>query len=166
MKKICGFLSLTALLLFLLPSVASADLGLTSPNDSAVGSNKVTQPSGDYQHVTLSAHSGPAGEDPKGHVQAKFQSGFFPGGEGHVIGDVMCLSVSGNQARIAALLKEPHEGNTHITLIVFDNGNPSSDPPPDFVFIGFTSSPPADCANFGTTLLGESSGNVQVHDAS
>jgi hypothetical protein len=130
------------------------------------GSQKVTQATGNFQHVRVSAHSGPAGVDPKGSVRVTFDSPAFPGTTGDVKGDVVCLDVNVNQARVAALLRQPHQGFTHVTLIIFDNGNPgpTMGQSPDVAFIGFTSSPPATCANFGTTLIGDASGNLVVKD--
>lgn len=144
------------------------DQPVTSQHDFAVGSQKVTQPIGDFQHVRVSAHSGSAGEDPKGSVRVTFQSAFFPGGAGDLKGDVVCLNVMANQARVAALLREPHQGNTHVTLIIVDNGNPGGvnmGQSPDQAFIGFTSSPPATCATSGAFLIGDASGNLTVRDA-
>ena len=141
----------------------------SSGHDFAVGSHKVTQPSGNFQHVRVSAHSGPGGEDPKGSVRVTFQHAVFPGGVGDVKGDVVCLNVTGNRAQLVAVLREPHQGFTHVTLLLGDFGNPGATmgQSPDDALIGFTSSPqpPLFCANEGTTLGGDASGNIVVRDA-
>lgn len=144
------------------------DQPVTSQHDFAVGSQKVTQPSGDFQHVRVSAHSDSTGGNPKGSVRVTYQSMFLPGGAADVKGDVVCLNVMANQAQVAALLREPFQGNTHVTLIIVDAGNPGGPnmgQSSDSAFIGFTSSPPAECADFGTTLIGDASGNLTVRDA-
>lgn len=155
------------LLFMLLLALLASPAGAAPPGDSAVGSNKVTQPNGDFQHINVSAHSGPAGENPRGNVEIKYRSAFFPGGEAHGKGRVTCLNViSATQALVAAELREPIEGNTHVTLIISDNGGPVMGVSPDQVFFGLTSSPPEECAESGSTLIGDSSGNVIVRDGS
>jgi hypothetical protein len=137
-----------------------------SDQQFVAGSQKVTQASGNFQHVRVSAHSEAGGVDPHGSVRVTFDSPAF-GGAADVKGDVTCLDVNGTQARVAALLREPRNGNTHVTLIIFDNGNPgpTMGQSPDTAFIGFTSTPPPmTCANFGTTLIGDASGNLVVKD--
>jgi hypothetical protein len=134
--------------------------------DMAVGSQKVTQPSG-FQHVRVSAHSGPSGENPRGNVRVTYQSPFLLGGSADVKGSVTCLAVTGTSANVAALLSQPFMGFTHVTLILNDLGNPGPfmGQSPDLAFVGFTSAPPATCASGGTTLVGEASGNIVVKDA-
>jgi hypothetical protein len=136
-------------------------------HDLLAGSQKVTDASG-FQHVRVSAHSGPLGQDPTGEIRVTFDSTLLPGTTADVRGDVDCLSVTGNVARVAALLRQPFMGNTHVTLIVFDNGNPgvAMGQSPDFGFIDFTSTPSPICAFFGLTLLGDMTGNYVVRDAS
>jgi hypothetical protein len=141
-------------------------------HDFAVGSQKVTLPNGDFQHVRVSAHSGPAGEDPNGSVRVSYSTpsvpGAFPGDEGDVKGDVVCLKVTGIEARIAALLREPFMGFSYVTLIIYDIGNPGDamQQSPDLAYIFFAATLPAICAIQGTSLfpLGESSGNFVVRD--
>lgn len=149
-----------------------AALAPTSSNnvghDVAVGSQRVTQMSGDFQHVRVSARSGPAGEDPTGSVHVTYQSPVFPGGAADVKGDVDCLEVNGIVAAVAAQLREPFMGNTHVTLFILDGGRPgpTMGQSPDSAFIGFTSAPPATCANAGSFLIGDARGDLLVRDAS
>jgi hypothetical protein len=81
-----------------------------------------------------------------------------------VKGKVVCLRVSGNRADVAALLDQPFNGRTHVTLIILDLGNPATGQSGDRALFGFTSSPPAHCGS-GGTLLGDASGNLVVNDA-
>jgi hypothetical protein len=139
-------------------------------HDVAVGSLKVVSeiPGGGFQHVRVSAHSGPAGEDPEGSVHVTFDSPLlFGGNAGDVRGDVVCLNVTGAIAVVAAALRQPFMGNSHVTLVIFDIGNPgpTMGESPDGAFIGFTSAPPPTCATFGTSLVGDASGNLVVRDA-
>ena len=192
MRKVLAALAVSALGLFAAPAVsgavtdllfqqafdelvawdpAMAALAPASPpgpgQDFAVGSHKVTDVSGDFQHVRVSAHSGPSGEDPKGSVRVTFDSFLF-GGAGDLKGDVVCLDVSGPQARVAALLREPYMNNTHVTLVLSDNGNPGPfmGQSPDSAFIDFTSSPlPPTCSIAALSVIGNASGNILVRDA-
>jgi hypothetical protein len=142
---------------------------LGAGHDAAVGSLKVVSevPRGGFQHVRVSAHSGPAGEDPEGSVHVTFDSPLlFGGNAGDVRGDVVCLNVTGAIAVVAAALRQPFMGNSHVTLIIFDIGNPGPmGESPDRAAIGFTSAPPPTCATFGTSLVGDASGNLLVRDA-
>jgi hypothetical protein len=128
------------------------------------GSQKVTQ--GEFfQHVRVSAHSGPGGVDPHGSVRVTFN---FAGGI-DVKGDVTCLDVIGNTARVAALLREPgpFRGTTHVQLFIVDNGNPGQfmGQSPDEVAWNFTSTTlPANCAGAATSIIGDQSGNIVVKD--
>jgi hypothetical protein len=143
------------------PRVGSA----ASPFDSAEGSVKVTNDVFEcVQHINFSAHSGPSGEDPKGQVHLTVDCTLL-GGTFKVKGDVTCLNVVGSVASIIAELDEPVGSNTHITLLVMDNGKPQQGLSPDQVFFGLTSTPPATCDVGGTTLAGEAHGNAVVHDA-
>ena len=148
---------LTLLCVLTLPGTG----GAAPRGDSAVGRNVVTRPSGHFQRITVSAHSGPAGENPTGSVTLNFR--LFDD-EGRVNGRVTCLDVHANEARVAAVLSEPHDGETHVILLVFDHGKPGQSEP-DRVFFEFTSAPPPGCAGSGSTLVGEVKGNVTVRDA-
>ena len=140
------------------------------PNhDFAVGSSKTVTTNGE-QHYRFSAHSGPAGERPRGYVNVDFvaATGSFSG-KGHV----ECLEVVGNRAEIRAVLDEPQPNPNpggdplrFIFLFVFDNGNPEQGVSPDEVFAGLASDAPQNgCASFGVSWIDLTRGNVNVHDA-
>jgi hypothetical protein len=118
----------------------------------------------------FSAHSGPAGENPQGHIshEVSGDSGF------KLRGDVTCLQVLGNQAFIRAVETRTDDGipqGEEFFLHVVDNGNPASGPPPDLIrisFVGFFTQPsmanPCGLPLLPPVPLG--SGNIVVHDAS
>jgi len=114
----------------------------------------------------FSAHSGPAGENPQGHLSGQSKVG------GTLRGDVVCLQVLGNQA--FALLVETRTGDfipqgEQFFLHVVDNGNPVDGMPPDLMrvsFVGFFTAPlpgfPCGLPVLAPVPLG--SGNIVVHD--
>jgi len=72
-------------------------------------------------------------------------------------------------AGIDALLREPRpNGDTHVQLLVFDNGNPgpTMGRSPDLVGWSFSASTPLNCVTATTSVFDDQkSGNVVVHDA-
>lgn len=148
-----------------------------SDQQFVAGSQKVTNlafsgsgepdPEGGFQHVRVSAHSEADGVDPHGSVRVTFDSPLLPGTTADVKGDVVCLDVVGNQARVGAQLREPHQGNTHVLLRIDDFGNPGPlmGQSPDRVTIAFsTVVDPTICAGTGLILIGEATGNLIVKD--
>jgi|SRR5436190_5164554 len=114
----------------------------------------------------FSAHSGPAGENPQGHISSQSSS---PGGK--LRGDVICLGVTGNVAELLAV--ETRSGDAipqgqQFLLEVVDNGNPVNGTPPDLIrgsFDGFfvpLPGPPCAIPFLPPVPLG--SGNIVVHD--
>jgi len=115
----------------------------------------------------FSAHSGPAGEDPQGHVSSQSS-----GGVGKLRGDVVCLNVVGDQAFILARETRTDDAlpqGEQFFLHVVDNGNPVNRTPPDLIRISFDGffSPPFPGAPCGIPFLSPvplGSGNIVVHD--
>ena len=112
----------------------------------------------------FSAHSGPNGENPQGHISVN--------GATLLRGDVTCLQVIGNRAFIRAV--ETRTGDdipqgTPFLLDVVDNGNPVNGTPPDLIrnsFDGFIT-PPSSAFPCGAPVLPPvplGSGNIVVHD--
>src|SRR3954452_8974337 len=73
-----------------------------------------------FEHIRISAHSGPAGEDPKGQVHI---TSTVPGLETDEIGDVVCVDAIGRvspfigpTAFVWARLREPHQGFPFVQL--------------------------------------------------
>jgi hypothetical protein len=112
----------------------------------------------------FSAHSGPNGENPQGHISVN--------GATLLRGDVVCLQVLGNRAFILA--EETRTGDDipqgqQFLLDVVDNGNPVNGTPPDLIrnsFLGFFTPPtlanPCGLPFLPPVPLG--SGNIVVHD--
>jgi hypothetical protein len=159
MKKLILALTL-ALLLALAVGIGVANAA--PPNDFAVGGGKHTDPAnpGVAIQFAFSAHSGPLGEDPKGHVQLFTD-------EGVINAKVTCVIVEGNQAFITAVSDEL-PGGIVVTHAV-DNGEPS-DGTPDLLrssFEGFIFEDPERPGCFRPVLepVPVTQGNIVVHDA-
>jgi hypothetical protein len=142
-------------------------------HEYVVGSHKVTLGT-QFQHIRVSAHSLPGGVSPKGSVEITFTT---TTGTVDLKGDVDCLNVGPGigqaehpgqtEADVDAILRQPYQGNTHVRLIFIDNGNPgpAMGESPDLAFwqaVNF--SPPHNCSDGGSTLLGDQSGNIVAHD--
>ncbi len=165
----------SALVVGLVPATASASHSHAGggAGDFAVGGANNT--SGFFQ-IGLSGHSGPAGEDPKGHVSARSRpQGGFPvpfrfGGE------VTCLRVDGNRASIKYRFdqsEDPTFVGGGVQIFVEDNGEPRSGQPVDAASFRvpltralFEASGPEACEDPNTgTYSPIDSGNFTVHDA-
>jgi hypothetical protein len=126
------------------------------PKDFAVGGGKHTSAGTQF---AFSAHSGPLGEDPKGHIQL-----FFP--QGVIKAEVTCLIVDGNEAFITGVSDEL-PGGTTVTHAV-DNGEPG-DPTPDLMrgsFLPFITPVDGQPGCFLPQLppVPVTEGNIVVHD--
>jgi hypothetical protein len=137
-------------------------------HDFAVGGG---QHVGGTVNEGFSAHSGPLGESPQGHISATF---FQPQPE-MLRGDVICLQVTGNRAIMLAVQTEAGGAipqGQQFLLEVVDNGNPIEGTPPDLIrnsFVGGFVPPPASGAAFpcGAPLLAPvplERGNIVVRD--
>ena len=165
----CKTVTAVAIAALAAPAVASA----TAPRDFAVGGANNTN--GWFQ-IGLSAHSGPAGEDPTGYVSARSRpNGGFPlpfrfGGE------VTCLRVEGNRATIKYRFDRadsPLLVGGGIEIRVEDNGEPRGGQPVDRAAANaplppplFEASGPGVCGdpNVGAYTVIDS-GNFVVRDA-
>jgi len=131
----------------------------------------------EYQHIRLSAHSLPGGIDPKGQVEVTYHTSTR---DIVFMADVDCLNVGPGtgsitnpgqtEADVDAVIRDPSDadGNTHVTLIIIDNGNPGPlmGHSPDLVFWALTNfAPPRNCANYGGSVVPlDSTGNYVAHD--
>ncbi len=128
--------------------------------------------------LSFAAHSGPAGEDPTGHVRAKGDP-FGLGDPFKIEGHVTCLRVEGNRAAIKYLFRhaegsaEPFKGGG-TQVFVEDNGEPRGGVSPDRSTFdppqtaeGFEQLDPSRCDDPRSRLTydQEVSGNVVVHDS-
>ena len=132
--------------------------GLGGPDDFIVGGAKEGIRGLSEAQLTVAAHSGAAGEDPRGRVRLTV-SGLI--GEITAAGAVQCLMTSRRTGNGFAELEEPLSDGSRFLL--FDATHPN-----DF-FWGFSSTRPertfGRCMTFGRGLGGEASGNFVVHDA-
>jgi hypothetical protein len=108
------------------------------PGDVAAGSalNQFPTPAGPgFARLSVAAHSGPSGLDPRGNVHAKGTTG-APMGEFEVQGPVTCLRVDGNRAAIKYRFSQasgsaaPFQGGG-VEVFVEDNGEPRRGQPVD-----------------------------------
>ena len=166
-------LALLSLFLVLAPAASASHGSSRSPRDFAVGGANNTL--GFFQ-IGISAHSGPAGEDPDGHVSARSRpQGGFPipfrfGGE------VTCLRVEGNRATIKYRFDQsdsPALEGGGVQIFVEDNGEPRSGGPRDGAAPGppltrelFEAAQPNVYQDANTAVYNPiDSGNFVVHDA-
>jgi hypothetical protein len=124
----------------------------------------------------FAAHSGPNGEDPRGHVSATFPAPADLGptaSPDQVKGPVTCVNVVGNEAFIIFIQTKEDSSiavGTPVLLHVVDNGNPINGTPPDLIrnsfpggYIGPFPEPPCGIPFFPPVPLDR--GNIVVHDA-
>ena len=163
MRKVLVF----AMLAFAcVPAIADATHGAgTSPDqDKVTGSTKFILPPNPFftdAHVRIEAHSGPAGEDPRGQFYLEEDPLSFGG-------EVTCLTVSGNKATIGGRVDRSRPGFPVVgsgwLQEVEDNGEPGDmDRSRTTPFLAqapdFCPTPTA------TTLITAEQGNYVVHDA-
>ena len=108
------------------------------PND---GAHDFAVGGGQHSNGTVlegfSAHSGPSGENPQGHVEATIN----PPHPTYINADVICLDVNGNDALILSVQRKTSfvpAGDMILTEVV-DNGNPVNGTPPDLIRNSFLS---------------------------
>ena len=166
------------------PEFATFDPPPSSGHDFVVGSQKVTLPgTTSFQHIRVSAHSGPAGEDPKGSVKITYREPTFPGGAGDLYGDVICLTVFSPPffvpatAFVWARLRQPVTvyqpylaTYTFVQLQIQDLGNPGpfmgQSPDRAWFLLSQAAPPPGTlCGASGRGVTGDASGNFIVKDA-
>ena len=166
MKRLLVGMATGVLLVALMPSVVSASF----PNDAATGSGRVEGLYGAVADFSLSARSGPAGEDAKGNLN--FRNVDYPDGQNGTVA-VTCLLVVGNEAIIGGPWKksssfpDPDVDFDFGILYVQDNGQPNG--PVADVGVAYGTTGPLDCGAlldfsriFAQPLL---HGNVVVRDA-
>jgi hypothetical protein len=126
-------MGLAALLVLVLGTMAST-AGAAAPQDSVVGSGKLTfadvpEPGlSTTEQQIVSAHSGPSGEDPSGVL--KFHSPFLESNKAQA--EVTCLVVSGDTAIVGGRFPEPviYFGLAwrHLLFVIRDNGPRAAGP--------------------------------------
>jgi hypothetical protein len=152
------------------PSIAAP------PNDGghdfAVGGGRTAS---DDLGFGFSAHSGPLGQDPQGHMSFGLSlAPPFPK-VAQVTVDVTCLTVVGNVATIGGEfthVNAPGGGPVPVVqegggglFVVTDNGNPVNGQSLDqFAFVSVLNAPPTICPFFGAVAGPLANGNILVHD--
>jgi hypothetical protein len=155
-------------------NAAPAQYQYQGPGDLVAGSGRVTSPDfpnpGDTvtELFIVSAHSGPAGEDPDGQIT--FHSPLLEGAQAKA--DVTCMIVTGNHAQVGGMFPEPVVYDNRrfrwFELIVDDNGSPGqgTDTMNSFIFIDRPRPPGFSPCNFvAPTDFQVEQGNFEVKDA-
>ena len=138
-----------------------------------MGSGKLGTQLAPASDFSLSAHSGPAGENPRGFVNLRNVN--FIGGMGADKGHVVCVEVRGKRAFTIAEFKgeTSFPGLPLALIIVEDNGQPSDAMPDRGIAFGVTLeglgvAPEDSCRVFfnqDIPLRPLESGNITVHDS-
>jgi hypothetical protein len=145
-----------------------------SGHDFVAGSQKVTAPNGDFQHIRISAHSDSQGNNPQGQVQVTYRAASLPGGAGDVRGNVICLNMFGPgflippTAFVWARLSQAYLGYTYVQLQIHDVGDPGpfmGQSPDEVRWLLSSIGPGPDCGSNGTTLVGDARGNFVIRNA-
>ena len=143
-----------------------------SPMDFVVGGGHHSVPDTQF---TLSLHSGPLGENPKGQMSFKID------GDVRVLVDVTCLIVDGNQAIATGVITRPASAaGQPVVMHAVDNGDPDRTSTPDLLRFSFNNGGITDQVTFITPPAGQditgclfptlppvpvTEGNIVVHDA-
>jgi hypothetical protein len=141
-------------------------------HDFAVGGGRTAV---DDLGFGFSAHSGPLGQDPQGHMSFGLSlASPFPK-VAQVTVDVTCLAVVANVATIGGEFTHVNapgggpvpfvqEGGGGL-FVVTDNGNPVNGQSLDqFAFVSVGNTPPTICPFFGPVAGPLANGNILVHD--
>jgi hypothetical protein len=140
------------------------------PQDIVVGSGKVTFPpelGGATDQYIVSAHSGPAGDDPRGQITLR--STAIEENENKA--DVTCMVVTGKRARVGGTFEHPFTylgfRIVGVEVIIEDNGSPGhgTDEATSFVFIDRPRPPGFSPCNFDAETLPLDEGNYTVYDS-
>jgi hypothetical protein len=151
-------------LLLAAPAGAGASHGPKAgpPQDFVTGGAKALPDTPFALTRNISAHSGPLGEDPHGHMEVT--ESFF----GHFGGRVTCLSVAGNTASIGIEVvhaENPALVGTGFVVFIVDLGEPVEGQGVDQFGGSPTPTPPAVCPPpTPPALFPIESGNYVVHD--
>jgi hypothetical protein len=179
--KLSVFLAAIACAIVAVP-VAGAAQNASSPfpgnygqtHDYVFGSQLTTDAAtNQFQLVSIVASSDANGANPRGLVQATYQSPSLPGGSASLLADVLCINMFPPgylippTAFVWAVLRTPILGYTNLQLQINDNGTPTaSTPSPDTTqWLLSSTAPGADCGAWGTSMSGQSRGNYVINNA-
>jgi hypothetical protein len=161
--------SLATPVLALLALVLAPGIGFAShsegnspgpPQDFVTGAGVHSLPETQF---TISAHGGPLGEDPKGHISFQIE------GQPRIKAEVTCLIVTANQAIATAIGTKPEANEGQIIVMhAVDNGEPGGALPDllRFSFAGAIRPAPGQPGCFLPVLppVPVTDGNITVHD--
>lgn len=167
-RNFCDRLGLLLVVGLLSAALSVGPATAASPRDKLAGSGNLASGDSAFRFI-VSAHSGPSGEDPRGHVYF----GWSDGTRGK--GEVTCLDVEGNTATAVARLDEPFDpfpGATYsdFALFVTDQDEPRPSSPDDraeaLIMTGSGPIPPpvTTCTAFGGGSP-VTQGNFVIRDA-
>jgi hypothetical protein len=130
------------------------------PQDFVTGGGHHSVPDTQF---TISAHSGPAGEDARGQLSFKIE------GQPRIKAEVSCLVVTGNTAIATATYTDEDGAEQVVVMEAVDNGEPSGETPDllRFSFAGAIVPDPANADCFLPVLapVPVTQGNIVVKDA-
>jgi hypothetical protein len=144
-----------------------------SGHDFVAGSQKVTTATGEFQHIRVSAHSGPQGQDPQGKIQVTYRVAAYPGGQGDVRGNVICMNMFGPgflvppTAFVWARLTQSYMGYTYVQAQFQDVGDPGpymGQSPDQVRWLLSSIGPGPDCGSNGNQLFGNAQGNIIIRN--
>ena len=155
MSRLLAVLPLALLL------VVAGGAGAAPPQDFVTGGGHHSVPDTQF---TISAHSGPSGEDPQGQLSFKIE------GQPRIKADVTCLIVTGSEAIATATFVDPQTGQDQIVVMdAVDNGEPNG-ATPDLLRFSFDPFITPDVNHPGCFLpvlapVPVTQGNIVVNDA-
>ena len=154
------------------PSDVGNGNGNGPPQDMVVGSAKIffgPEFGGPVtEQYIVSAHSGPAGDDPEGQITV--HSPLLESAQAKA--DVECMVVSGNHARVGGVFEPAIQYAgfriRHWEVIIDDNGSPGQAPDAAnaFAFLDRPRPPGFSPCNFEAPTVPVEEGNYNVNDAS
>lgn len=130
--------------------VTLVTLALAPPLVAAAGDSVVGGARDAFDaNVSVSAHSGPGGESPSGHINATLPSPGSPGDTFQVRIEVTCLAVSGDLAAAGGVVTESSSNDNpagfDFVVVFRDTGLPGGEGDAVEPFAG---APAASCADF------------------
>ncbi len=142
-------------------TTASADRG----GDRVVGGGRDAFDA----NISVSARSGPTGENPRGHINATLPSPGTPGDTLHIRLEVVCIAVVGNLAAVGGIVTESSANDlpagTQFVVLFRDTGLPGGEGDADQPLFGRPAEACADFVPLAATAPPLRNGNISIQDA-